>query len=314
MSTITRTRQKTKTARWNAAGARRSVARCLPYGCVLLGAALWGCIGLFNRNLTALGFSAASIVVVRNVGTAALLALFFLLTDRSAFRIHLRHLPCFLGTGIVSVLCFTLCYFRSQQLNSLAVAAILLYTSPAFVVLLSALLFRERITGKKLLALLLAFLGCVLASGILEGGGLSLTPTGLLLGLGSGLLYAFYTIFARVALAHYRSLVVTLYTFIFASLGSLVLLLFGWAEFPTAAFSAESALLALGLVVLSTVLPYLLYAFGLQGLGDSGKTSILASIEPVIAAIVGALAFGEPFSPGALGGLACILASVFVLR
>ena len=284
------------------------------YALVLAAGACWGVIGLFNRNLTALGFtSAAGLVVLRNSGAAALLGFVLLVTDRSAFRIKLRHLPCFLGSGIVSLLFFTLCYFRSQQLNSLALAGILLYTAPAFVMLMSVPIFGDRITGKKLLALAVAFCGCVLASGLI-GGELKLTAAGLLLGLGSGLFYASYSIFARMAMKHYRSLTVTFYTFVVAGLGSLALPASGAVSYDAAAWNGTAALHLAGLLVVATVAPYILYTKGLERLGDGGKASILASIEPVVAAFTGVLAFGEPLGFGTAGGLVCILISVFILR
>ena len=69
----------------------------------------------------------------------------------------------------------------------------------------------------------------------------------------------------------------------------------------------------LGLIAVTTVLPYILYTRGLAGL-ESGKAAILASIEPVVAALVGVLAFGEPMDLGIVGGLVCIVASVVILR
>lgn len=285
----------------------------LPYALVLAAGICWGCTGLFNRHLAALGFSSTGIVLLRNIGSAVILALALLLTDRAALRIRAKHIPYFLGTGIVSLLIFTLCYFRSQQINSLALAAIMMYTAPAFVVLLSAPIFKDKITGKKLSALVIAFGGCVLASGIV-GGTLELTVEGLLLGLGSGVFYASYSIFARMAMKHYGSLTVTFYTFLVASLGSLVLLAFGAADYGAAVWSGPALVNLAGLLLIGTAAPYLLYTRGLQGIGDGGKASILASIEPVVAALVGVVAFGEPLGLGTLGGLVCILISVFILR
>ena len=66
-------------------------------------------------------------------------------------------------------------------------------------------------------------------------------------------------------------------------------------------------------MLLSTVTPYILYTKGLANV-ESGKASIMASIEPVIASLVGTLVFGEPFGLAALLGLACILACVYILR
>ena len=188
----------------------------LPHLFILLAGSMWGCTGLFNRHLSALGLSSQNIVLVRNLGACVVLVLIFLFYDRSLFRIRLRHLPIFLGTGLVSLLLFTLCYFRCQQVTDLSTAAILLYTAPTFVVVLSAILWREKITKRKLAALVIAFLGCCFASGILSGG-LSVSRYGLLLGIGSGFFYSTYTIFSRYGLAHYPPYTCTRYTFLWAS-------------------------------------------------------------------------------------------------
>ena len=278
---------------------------------VLAGASLWGLIGLFNRTLMGAGLSAQSIVLVRNFGGLAVLALVLLVWRRDAFRVSPRHLGWFFGTGVVSVLLFTWCYFSCQEQCSLAVAAILLYTSPAFVVVLSALLWKDRLTRRKLAALGLTFGGCVLVTGVFSGG-MQLTPQGFLLGLGAGFFYALYSIFGRYALANYGPYTVTLYTFLFAGVGAL--LAFWDPEELGSAFRTAGALpAALVLVVVSTVLPYLLYTAGLARV-ESGRAAILASVEPVVAALVGTLAFHEPLSPWVGLGILCILGAVFLLR
>ncbi|MBR2132827.1 MAG: EamA family transporter [Oscillospiraceae bacterium] len=268
-------------------------------------------IGLFNRNLLASGFTPASIVLTRNFGGLLLMTVLFFFMDRKIFRIKFRHIPYFLGTGVVSVVLFTLLYFSCQEQCSLAVAAILLYTAPAFVMLMSAVLFRESITKKKLLALVMAFVGCAFVSGVFSGG-LSVTTSGLLMGIGSAFFYALYSIFARYALVHYQPLTVTYYTFLCAGTASL------FVESPANVLELLSTspvipMLALGLVVVSTVLPFVLYTKGLVHV-ESGKASILASVEPVAAAVVGVLAFGEPMSVSVVLGLCCVLGSVYILR
>ena len=79
------------------------------------------------------------------------------------------------------------------------------------------------------------------------------------------------------------------WTFVFGGLGSLFLLDAG--EMRTVFADGRMVLVALGLIVISTVLPYLLYTNGLARV-ESGKASILASLEPVVASFVGILAFG----------------------
>lgn len=282
----------------------------LPHFCVLAGGILWGTIGIFNRRLMAAGLSVSSIVFTRNMGSFVLLGLLFLLTDRSVFRIKAKHIPIFLGTGIVSVLMFTLCYFSCQKMCSLAVAAALLYTSPAFVVILSAVLWREKITWRKLAALVIAFLGCTFVAGIWTGE-LSLTLWGAVLGIGSGFFYALYSIFGRYALDHYKPFTVTFYTFAAAGLGACFVMK---PQELAACFSQPGMVwTAAGLVAVCTVGPYLLYTRGLAGL-DNGKAAILASIEPITAAVVGVIAFGEPLNLPVILGLLSILVSVYILR
>ena len=169
----------------------------LPYLNILGAAACWGCIGLFNRFLMRAGMGAANIVVIRNFGGLVLLTLIFALRERSVFHVKAKHLPIFFGTGVVSMVFFTLCYFKCQELCSLAVSAILLYTAPAMVVLMSAAVFRERITRKKLLALVLALLGCSFVTGVWSGDA-SVTAVGVLFGLGAGFLYALYSILSLI--------------------------------------------------------------------------------------------------------------------
>ena len=280
------------------------------YASILAAAALWGIIGVWNRNLMAAGLSPTGIVVVRNFGGMLLLLAVFAVKDRGVFRVRREHLKYFFGTGVISVVLFTVCYFSCQKICSLAVASILLYTAPSFVVILSAMLWKEPVTKKKLLALALTLVGCACVCGVFDGG-LTVTFTGILLGLGAGFFYALYSVFGRYALAHYSSMTVTVWTFIFAGPASLVML--RPAEMR-AVFTAPSAwLLAAGLVVFSTVAPYILYTRGLARV-ESGKASIMASLEPVVAALAGVLIFGEPMGLLTLLGILCVLAGVYILR
>ena len=282
----------------------------LPHIFVLSAGILWGLIGIFSRSLMGAGLSVSGIVFVRNVGSLVLLGLLFVCTDRSVFKIQWKHLPIFLGTGIISVLLFTLCYFSCQRLCSLAVAAVLLYTAPAFVVVLSAALWKDKITKRKLSALLIAFLGCTLVTGVWSGNA-DMTLWGAVLGVASGFFYALYSIFGHYALRHYQPFTVTFYTFAVAGIGALFVA--KPAELAGCLAQPGMVWMALGLVAVSTVGPYLLYTKGLAGL-DSGKAAILACIEPVTSAIVGIAVFSEPMSLSVVLGLVCILISVYILR
>ena len=281
----------------------------LHYLYVILAAACWGVIGLFNRILGELGVDVLQRVTIRNFGALLVLTAVFAVIRRDVFRVKLRHLPLFLGSGIVSVLGLSIVYFQCQMECSLAVAGILLYLAPSFVVLMSAALWKAPITRRKVAALVLALVGCGLVSGLV-GGEVTASPRGLLLGVASGFCYATYTIFSHYALRHYDSLTMTYWTFVFAGLGSL-------AFWDTAAITAALAdgrgvAGALGLAVIATALPYLLYTPGLEGV-ESGKASIIANVEPVVGALVGVFVFGETLSLWVILGIVCVLGGVLLL-
>ena len=284
---------------------------------VLGAGVLWGVINLFVRTLSAEGLSALQISMVRMIVSAAVVWGGLLLLDRKHLRVRVRDLWMFAGTGIVSIVLFNVFYFDTMINGQASVAVVLLYTSPVFVMLLSALLFRERITARRLIALVLTVAGCAAVAGLFSAGNVSagnaavISPRILLTGLASGLFYALYTIFGRVALRHYDSLTVTAYTFLFGTAGSVV---FGHPVEAGRTFAAHPYLIGfgVGIGVVCTVLPYFLYTWGLARM-PSGKAAILVAVEPLVGAVLGMTVFGEDHSLPKLIGIALILASILLL-
>jgi len=279
---------------------------------IVAAALLWATMGIFVRRLALYNLDTMAVVAVRVTITAVLLVGVTLVRQPAALRVRLRDLWCFAGTGIASIVFFNYCYFLTITLTSLSVAAVLLYTAPAIVMVLSLVLFGERPTRRKLIALGLAFAGCVLATGASTGTAAQLNLRGVLTGLGAGLGYALYSIFGRYAIHRgYSPLTITAYTFIFASLGVAVLADLG----PIVhAVVSEPPLLAwsVAMAICTTVAPYLLYTGGLQHV-ESSRAAILASVEPVGATMIGAIVFGEHLSAQGLAGVAMVIASVAML-
>lgn len=244
--------------------------------CVVLAGLFWGSIGVFVRKLTGMGLSSMQVVALRSLFSAILLGIITLLVKPSAFRIRLRDLWMFLGTGIVSMVVFNWCYFTCIQRTTLPIACILMYTSPVFATLLAAALFHEKLTSRKLIALLAAFLGCFLVTGAWEGAG-SLTASGILIGLCSGFFYALYSIFSHFALKRYSPLTITLYSFIFSALGAQPLSAPGKL---VALFAGNSTLFlyGFGVSVVCCVIPYMLFTLGLSRL-EVGRANVLVTVE-----------------------------------
>jgi len=277
---------------------------------VLLAGCFWGTMGIFVRTLGRYGFNSIQIASLRMTFAAIMFAVIAFAKDRGAFRIHLKDIPLFLALGLLSVLFFTCCYFAAIQRMSLSVAAILLYTSPIWVMLMSVLFFHNRLTARKIICLCLAFLGCVLVSGI--GG--SLSWTGFLFGLGSGIGYALYSIFGTIALRRYPPLTVTAATFAVAAVGSWFI-----ADIPEMLMIYSRAPSTIGLLLFSILtaavsafVPYLSYTVGMNRVGPD-YAAIVATSEPIVAAILGILVYHEAVSMLSITGIVCVLLAVVLL-
>jgi drug/metabolite transporter (DMT)-like permease len=277
---------------------------------VVTAAALWGIIGVFSKQLSVLGFSILQIVSIRAIFSALIILVFLLFKDRKLLRIELRDSVYFLGTGIVSFTFFNWCYFIAINKTSLSAAAILLYTAPAFVMVFSSVLFNEKFTRKKVAALLLTFAGCFLVAAFVGGAANSISILGIIAGLGSGLGYALYSIFGRYALNKYHPFTVTFHTFVFASIGLIPISNIGGMLDLFA--NMQAVYYAVCLSVLSTVLPFLLYTKGLSRM-ETGRASIIATLEPVVAAIVGIALFGEPITIYKITGILVVVIAVSML-
>ena len=279
---------------------------------VITAGILWGLMGLFVRNLDKYGITSMQIVALRAVFTALMMSVVTLVYDRKLFKIKLRDCWCFFGTGICSIVFFNFCYFRTITLTSLSVAAVLLYTAPIMVMVMSVFLFNEKLTIIKSIAAIVAFTGCAMVTGAADGS-LALNVTGVLTGLGSAFGYALYTIFGEYALKRgYNSITITLYTFIFASVGVLPL-----ANLPELAgkITANPQILGWGavLAIVVTVLPYLVYTIGLRTV-EPGKASVMATVEPVVATLVGVIVFAEQLSASGVIGIILVAASLAMLN
>ena len=279
---------------------------------IILAGCFWGSMGIFVRKLGTYGFSAIQIVSIRITLAALIFSLVLLVKDRRGFKISPKDIPLFLGLGFGSILFFTICYFTAITMMPLSTAAILLYTSPVWIMLMSIFFFHEKMDRRKLIALGLAFAGCVLVSGI---SGEGMTVTGLLIGLGSGIGYGLYSILGKVALRKYSSYTVTTYTFIFAAVGSWII------SRPAVMMEKFSSAPDLGFLIffcfltalITAVIPFLSYTLGLESV-EASKAGIIATIEPMVATLIGILVFAEKLTIMSGAGILMILAAVVILN
>ena len=279
---------------------------------VILAACFWGSMGIFVRKLGAYGFNSIQIVSVRVTLAAVIFCVILLVKDRAGFKISAGDIPLFMGLGFGSILFFTVCYFSAIKIMSLSAAAILLYTSPIWIMLMSALFFHEKMNSRKIAALVLAFGGCVMVSGI-SGEGIPLI--GLLFGLGSGIGYGLYSILGTIALRRYSPYTVTAYTFLLAAVGSWLICNPAdmMSKFREADDLSVLMLFCILTALVTAVIPFLAYTLGLQTL-EASKAGILATIEPLVATIIGIVYFSEPLTLLSGIGILLILGAVIILN
>ena len=106
-----------------------------------------------------------AIVFGRSFYTAIILAAVIFLKDKKLFKVNFKDLPLFIGAGVFSIILFNFSYYKTMSLTSLSVAAVLLYTAPFFVVIISAFLFKERLNFKKNIRLYSSFFGLLIRFG-----------------------------------------------------------------------------------------------------------------------------------------------------
>ncbi|MFB6243910.1 MAG: DMT family transporter [Halobaculum sp.] len=267
----------------------------------VIGAALFGTLGIFGEAAASVGLSTATLLSYRFVGATVIF------WGLSVFRggipvLRGRTLAAELGLGVVYGV-MSVAYFESLAWLSAGVAALLLFTYPVQVTLVSALGLSEPVTLPKLLALLAAVGGV----GLVVGGGTAVALPGVLL---VGLASVCYTVYAtgtRVAVADVAPLVHAAYVFVGLSASTL---LYGAAtntlRVPTA---PTHWALVVGITVLGTILPMILFTEGLARI-EASRASIVSTSEPLTTVLLGVLLLGEPLTLSIAAGAALILAGV----
>ncbi|MBQ7746603.1 MAG: EamA family transporter [Spirochaetia bacterium] len=258
---------------------------------VIAAGILWGIISIFIKGLNASDLSPIQILQLRAIIASVIMAPYLFITDKKLLYFNIKDIWMFIGTGVISLTFFSLCYFQTIIESGASVAVILLYTSPIFVILFSLALFKEKITAVKLTALVMTFMGCILVSGLGQNGG-GITVKGFIIGLGSGLGYALYSIFSRYALRKYHVLTITFYTFLFCGLS---IIPFSGLGLGSGIMQPQLLLYGAGIALFCTVLPYLFYTYGMLRI-ETGKAAILVTVEPLVGTLVGCGLYGEPMT------------------
>lgn len=278
---------------------------------IFLAASLWGTISIYVKQLSSLGLTSMEIVAIRCFWAFISLLIILLFFFKDSLKLEkLSDIKYFIGTGIISIVFFNYCYFQTITNLNISIAVILLYTAPIFVSIFSYILFKERLSKMKLFFVFLTFIGCAMIAGF-SISSLNISFFTLLIGLGSGVGYALYTIFSRYALQKYKPLLITFYTFFVATIFLFISLQL-WNKFSII-FSGEVLLYGMALGLFPTVCAYLLYTKGLEQV-ENTKAAVISTIEPIVATVVAVSIFQEKLSMLQVMGSIVIIVSVLMIN
>lgn len=272
---------------------------------------LWGTIGLFVKQLSLHGANADTIALLR-VGFSFIIMLFVCLALLGAKRMCLsvRQLIACALLGIVTQAVFNICYSLAIESVGVSVSSVLLYISPVFTLLFSMLLFSERLSKEKVLAIVTNIIGCILTvtNGCLDISSLNLD--GILFGVAAGFCYSLAAIIGRIATKDGNPLLTAMYSFFFATVFLLLRSPFTKTRFV---FSSEILIWGFFFALIATSITYIVYYKGVEMIKETSKVPVMASTEVVVASLVGVLLYGERIRLVSLVGIILVLSSILML-
>lgn len=276
-----------------------------------MAATLWATLGIIFKALIGdYGLSRITIAFFRASLSAVVLFAALALRRPSLLRIAVRDVLFFAAFGLFGIAAFYIVYITAIDLAGMSVAAVLLYTAPAWVALISAVFLGERLTPVKLVAVTLAMAGCALVARVYDVRGLQLNWLGIVAGLGAGLTYALYSVFNKIGLHRHDGWTVLAYGLL---AGSVFLAPLQSPQWLIAALRQPGAVVWLLVLALGPTLGAgLSFNAGLRHVPVS-SASIVATLEPVIASLLAFTFLHERLDPAQLVGGGLILAAVIFL-
>ena len=291
------------------------------YIIAMTGIVFWSTTGtLISYLIIHYHLAALTLAYWRGLFVCVALAPTLFLFRRSLLRIRRADLGFFLLNGLILAV-FNSIWSVSVQANGAAVATVLGYSSAGFTAILALWIFKEKLGPWKMLAIVLSLSGCVLVSNALDASMWQLNPLGVITGLLSGLLFAFYSLMgkeaARRGINSWTAMLVSFF------ISTQFIMLFNLLPFlPGAAGSLKAiwphlALDGWGVLILLSFGPTVL-GFGLYNLAmnylPAGTTNLLATSEPAMTTLQAYIFLGERMTLIQLIGSLVILAAVFIVQ
>jgi drug/metabolite transporter (DMT)-like permease len=287
----------------------RIPATAVGYLAVLIAAAAWGTSGIMVKFISASAeITALSLAFWRDISTFFVLLIGVRILRPSLLKVKRRDLAWLAALG-GSLGIFHVFWNLGVMLNGAAVATVQQAAMPALVTTAAWMIWREPLTWRKGLAILLAFVGTVLVSGIVDLERAELSLQGTVAGMGIPVFYAAWNLFGKKVRKECHALTTLTFAFGF---GALVLLPFQFSTVPLSPIQPVTMLWFAGLIFLSTILPFFLYIFALGRL-PAGIASILAMTEIAFVSVYAYFLLGERMDSPQVMGTVMVVGGVSLL-
>lgn len=254
---------------------------------------MFGSSGIYVRTLTQNGINQTTLLFLRFTIAIIPILIAILATNKKLIKARLSDIPLFLVCAL-SIIGLNLFYNQSMNTVPLSLAAVLLSLAPIFVLIFAYILFREKITKRKLICMVLAIIGCVLTTGILENSLSNIPLFGIVSGVGAALFWAIYVMASKKSMENENhTFTILLYAIIFISIALIPFTNFGQI---TSFVSINPLMCTIFLVIHSTfsfALPYILSTVSLNYMDSGVSTILISGAEPLAALIFGALIYSE---------------------
>ena len=277
---------------------------------ILIGATLWGVSSVVAKSLFIIGLPPAELVQIRLTLATLTLLLILLIFDRNRIIISLKDIPYFLVLGFVGVAGVQFTYYYTISKIHVGPAVLIQYLSPIWIALYAFIFQKEPLTKGKIVALLLAILGCYFTVGGYRMDLLRLNRIGIVSGLISSLFFSFYALYGEKGLKKYDPWTLILYGFGFGAVFYWILI--SPMKVITGGYSFKIWMAFLYIAIFSTLIPFGLYFKGIERVRAT-RASITATWEPVVAGITAYFVLGEVLFPlQVLGGIGVIAAIILL--
>ena len=273
---------------------------------------VWGLLGFFVRTSDNLGISPMQLTCLRYIMIFAIVCVYIMVRNMKLFKVDRRTVFILLLMGLIGTILNSVTYLESMTLISLSLSSVLQYVAPFFVILISVPLLKEKLTLNKILAVIGAFVGSILCTGVLTDPG-SMNLWGIFLAALSGFCFSVYTVGSKILSKDgYSVSTVLLYTSLICWVG-----LAPFCDLPGAfdlmIHSTDALLIVIGMGLFVTLLPFVLFNYSLTKI-EAGKASILTYAEPLAATVIGLIIYGEGVGIDTATGITLILLALIVIN